>query len=152
MKTAIFCRVSSKEQEETGYSLPAQEKFLRDYADKQGLEVAKVFAVSESAAGKVQRKIFMEMVPYVRKHDIPTIIVETTDRLTRNFSDVPTIDLWLTENENHQVHLAKEGCILHEKSPSHEWVFWGKKKGKGGCFVCSSFSACYTKRKTEKKE
>ena len=127
MKTAIFCRVSSKEQEETGYSLPAQEKFLREYADKQGLEVAKVFAVSESAAGKVQRKIFIEMVAYVRKHTIPTIIVETTDRLTRNFSDVPTIDLWITENEEHQVHLAKEGCILHNSSRSHEWFMWRVK-------------------------
>ncbi|KKQ25556.1 MAG: Resolvase [Candidatus Roizmanbacteria bacterium GW2011_GWC2_37_13] len=127
MKTAIFCRVSSKEQEETGYSLPAQEKFLREYANKQGLEVAKVFAVSESAAGKVQRKIFIEMVAYVRKHDIPTIIVETTDRLTRNFSDVPTIDLWITENENHQVHLAKEGCVLHNSSRSHEWFMWRVK-------------------------
>ena len=127
MKTAIFCRVSSKEQEETGYSLPAQEKFLREYADKQGLEVAKVFAVSESAAGKVQRKIFIEMVAYVRKHTIPTIIVETTDRLTRNFSDVPTIDLWITENEEHQVHLAKEGCILNNSSRSHEWFMWRVK-------------------------
>jgi site-specific DNA recombinase len=127
MKTAIFCRVSSKEQEDTGYSLPAQEKFLRDYADKQGLEVAKVFAVSESAAGKVQRKIFIEMIAYIRKHNIPTIIVETTDRLTRNFADVPTIDLWITENEEHQVHLAKEGCILHNTSRSHEWFMWRVK-------------------------
>lgn len=127
MKTAIFCRVSSKEQEDTGYSLPAQEKFLRDYAEKQGLEVAKVFAISESAAGKTQRKVFIEMVAYVRKHDIPTIIVETTDRLTRNFADVPMIDLWITENETHQVHLAKEGCILHNTSRSHEWFMWRVK-------------------------
>jgi DNA invertase Pin-like site-specific DNA recombinase len=127
MKTAIFCRVSSKEQEDTGYSLPAQEKFLRDYAEKQGLEVAKVFAISESAAGKTQRKVFIEMIAYVRKHDIPTIIVETTDRLTRNFADVPMIDLWITENEAHQVHLAKEGCILHNSSRSHEWFMWRVK-------------------------
>ena len=127
MKTVIFCRVSSKEQEETGYSLPAQEKFLREYADKQGLDVVKVFAISESAAGKTQRKVFLEMVAHVRKNDIPAIVVETTDRLTRNFADVPTIDLWLTENENHQVHLAKEGCILHNSSRSHEWFMWRVK-------------------------
>ena len=127
MKTAIFCRVSSKEQEETGYSLPAQEKFLREYADKQGLEVAKVFAISESAAGKTQRKVFLEMVAYVRKYNIPTIIVETTDRLTRNFADVPTIDQWIMENNDHQIHLAKEACILHNSSRSHEWFMWRVK-------------------------
>lgn len=118
MKTVIFCRVSSKEQEETGYSLPAQEKFLREYADKQGLEVVKVFAISESAAGKVQRKTFNEMADFVRKNKIPAMIVETTDRLTRNFADVPTIDQWITESEEHQVHLAKEGCI--DPSP----IYW----------------------------
>ncbi len=127
MKTAIFCRISSKEQEETGYSLPAQEKFFREYADKQGLEVARVFAISESAAGKIQRKTLNEIVEFVRKKNICSIIVETTDRLTRNFSDVPTIDLWITESEEHQVHLAKEGCVLHNSSRSHEWFMWRVK-------------------------
>lgn len=127
MKSVIFCRVSSKEQEETGYSLPAQEKFLREYGEKQGLEIAKVFAISESAAGKTQRKVFQEMLGYVRKKNICAIIVETTDRLTRNFSDVPTIDLWITENEEHQIHLAKEACVLHNSSRSHEWFMWRVK-------------------------
>ena len=126
-KCVLFCRVSSKEQEETGYSLPAQEKFLGEYAEKQGLKVEKTFAISESAAGKVQRKTFIEMVAYVRKNDIPVIVVETTDRLTRNFTDVPTIDLWITESESHQVHLVKEGCVLHNSSRSHEWFMWRVK-------------------------
>ena len=127
MKTAIFCRVSSKEQEETGYSLPAQEKFLREYADKQGLVVAKVFAISESAAGKIQRKTFNQMIEYVRKKNICSIVVETTDRLTRNFSDVPIIDAWIMEDDEHQIHLAKEACILHNSSRSHEWFMWRVK-------------------------
>ena len=127
MKSVIFCRVSSKEQEETGYSLPAQEKFLRDYGEKQGLEVAKVFAISESAAGTIQRKTFNEMIAYVRKKKICAIIVETTDRLTRNFSDMPIIDQWLKEDEEHQVHLAKEACVLHNSSRSHEWFIWRVK-------------------------
>ncbi len=127
MKAVIFCRVSSKEQEETGYSLPAQEKFLREYADKQGLEVAKVFAISESAAGKIQRKTFIEMIEFVRKKSICSVVVETTDRLTRNFSDVPIIDAWIMENEEHQIHLAKEACVLHNSSRSHEWFMWRVK-------------------------
>lgn len=127
MKAVIFCRVSSKEQEETGYSLPAQEKYLREYAAKQGFEVVKVFAVSESASGKVQRKIFNEMVDYIRKNDVPIVIVETTDRLTRNFADVPMIDKWVLEDETHQIHLAKESCVLHKDSKSHEWFMWRVK-------------------------
>lgn len=97
MKSVLFCRVSSKEQEETGYSLPAQEKYLRDYAGKNDLTVVKVFAVSESASGKVQRKVFNEMMDYLKKNNISDIVVESTDRLLRNFADVPKIDKWILE-------------------------------------------------------
>jgi len=127
MKSVIYCRVSSKEQEETGYSLPAQEKFLRDYAEKNGFTVVKVFAVSESAGGKVRRKIFNEMMDYIRKNSISVVVVETTDRLTRNFADVPLIDAWVLEDERNQIHLAKEGCILNKNSKSHEWFMWRVK-------------------------
>ncbi len=127
MKAVLFCRVSSKEQEETGYSLPAQEKYLRDYAGRNNFTIEKVFAVSESASGSVQRKVFNEMAAYIRKFKISVVIVETTDRLTRNFADVPTIDKWVLENDNNQIHLAKEGCILHKNSKSHEWFMWRVK-------------------------
>ncbi|MCB9801665.1 MAG: recombinase family protein [Pseudomonadales bacterium] len=124
MKSVIFCRVSSKEQEETGYSLPAQEKFLREYGDKQGLEVKKVFAISESAAGKSQRKVFEEMITYVRKQNICAIIVETTDRLTRNFSDVPTIDQWITETKPPD-SLSQRSLCPAQLLLFHEWFMAG---------------------------
>lgn len=127
MKAVLYARVSSREQEEAGYSLPAQEKFLRDYAQKNNFNVAKVFAVSESAGGKVRRKIFAEMMDYIKKNKISIVIVETTDRLIRNFADVPIIDTWVLENETYQIHLAKEGCILHKNSKSHEWFMWRVK-------------------------
>jgi DNA invertase Pin-like site-specific DNA recombinase len=126
-KCVLFCRVSSREQEETGYSLPAQEKFLREYAMKNGFIVIKAFAVSESASGRVSRKIFNEMIRYVNRKRISILIVETTDRLTRNFADVPMIDNWVLGNENHQIHLAKEGCVLEKNSRSHEWFMWRVK-------------------------
>ncbi len=126
-KAVIYCRVSSREQELEGYSLPAQTKFLKEYAEKNSFKVVKVFAVSESAMGKVRRKIFNEMIDYVRKNNISVIIVETTDRLTRNFADVPIIDKWILENENNQIHLAKEGCVLNKNSKSHEWFMWRVK-------------------------
>lgn len=125
----IFARVSSKEQEETGYSLPAQEKFLQEYARRNdvNLIVKKIFQISESASGTIDRKIFKEMLGYVRKNEISAIIVETTDRLTRNFGDVPLIDEWIMESENHHIHLAKEGCVLNKNSKSHEWFMWRVK-------------------------
>ena len=61
-KATIYCRVSSKEQEDTGYSLDAQEKLLKEYADKKGVEVIKIFRITESASGKQIRKTFNEMI------------------------------------------------------------------------------------------
>ena len=77
-KAVIYCRVSSKEQEETGYSLPAQEKFLKEYAKNNGFIIVKVFSISESASGKYQRKIFNEMMDYVKKNNIKVIMIMDT--------------------------------------------------------------------------
>ena len=51
----IYARVSSKEQETGGYSLPAQLDFLKEYAKSKGLEVVKVFTESMTAkeAGRI---------------------------------------------------------------------------------------------------
>jgi site-specific DNA recombinase len=123
--SAIYARVSSKEQEETGYSLPAQEKFLTEYAENKGFSVTKIFAISESASGKRQREVFTEMMAYVSKQDIKIIICEKVDRLTRNFKDAVMIDGWLEEDEERQVHLVKDSLVLHKNSRSQEKLNWG---------------------------
>lgn len=127
LKAVGYCRVSSKEQEESGYSLPAQEKLVKEYADKMGFDLVRIFSVSESASGKIQRKIFKEMMHFVKIHRIPGIIVETTDRLTRNFKDCLDIDDWINLNEENQVHLVKEGSVLHKNANSTDWFMWRVK-------------------------
>ena len=125
-KAVLLCRVSSKEQEETGYSLPAQEKLLNDYCSKKDIGLAyKPFSISESASGRKQREIFNQMLSYVEKHDIKTIICEKADRLTRNFKDMVMIDDWLEKDEARQVHLVKDTLILHKNSHSQEKLNWG---------------------------
>ena len=124
-ESVIYARVSSKEQEETGYSLPSQEKFLGEYAAKKGLSVAKAFSISESASGKRQREVFTEMMGYVNKQRIKIIICEKVDRLTRNFKDAVMIDEWLEEDEGRQVHLVKDSLVLHKNSRSQEKLNWG---------------------------
>lgn len=125
MKTILFARVSSREQEETGYSLPSQEKLLKGYAEKKSFKIAKRFSISESASGKSQREIFNEMMQYVKKNNIKIIICEKVDRLTRNFKDAVIIDGWLEKDEERQVHLVKDSLILHKNSRSQEKLNWG---------------------------
>ena len=127
MKAVLFARVSSKEQEETGYSLPAQEKLLKEYATRKGFKIAKVFSVSESASGKHRRRVFNEMLNYVRKNNIRIIICEKVDRLTRNLRDGVKINEWMNEDPEREIHLVKEGCVLTKDSKSHEKFIWNIK-------------------------
>lgn len=123
-KAVIYCRVSSKEQEETGYSLPAQEKLLTDYATRKNIEIAKVFSVAESASGAKQRKIFAEMMEYIEKHDIPVLLCEKVDRLTRNLKEAVTANDWIEVDPKRQIHFVKQNLVIHLGSKSDEKFRW----------------------------
>jgi len=127
MSCVIFCRVSSREQEETGYSLAAQEKLLKEYANKKEFEVLKIFKVSESASGKQVRKLFNELFAYATKNKIEVICCEKIDRLTRNLKDAALIQEWLEEEKNREVHFVKENSIINQNTRAHENLVWDMK-------------------------
>jgi len=127
MKSILFCRVSSKEQEDTGYSLPAQEKLLNEYSGQKNFTVDKVFSISESASGKKKRQAFNEMLKYVKKNNIKIIICEKIDRLTRNLKDAVEINDWINGDPEREVHFVKEGVILNKDSKSNEKFIWNIK-------------------------
>lgn len=123
-KCVIYCRVSSKEQEETGYSLPAQEKLLIEYANRKDFEVVKVFAVAESASGAKQRKIFGEMMEYMKNKGISILLCEKVDRLTRNLKEAVVANDWLEADIERQLHFVKQNLIIHKNAKSDEKFRW----------------------------
>ena len=126
-KCVIYARVSSKEQEETGYSLPAQLDLLRKYAEKNGFKVCKEFSIAESATSQSGRKTFQAMLTYTNQKKIHTIICEKIDRLTRTPKDAGVIDDWVRSTETRTVHFAKEGFILSKQTKAHENLVWNMK-------------------------
>ena len=126
-KAIIYCRVSSKEQEETGYSLDAQEKLLVDYAKAKGFTVEKIYRISESASSDKQRKIFSEMMGFLKRRGNNSLLCEKTDRLTRTRRDAVIIDDWVKENTDRCVHFVKENFILDKNSRANEKFIWGIK-------------------------
>ena len=124
-RAIIFCRVSSRDQENSGYSLPAQRKLLEEYANKKNFKVIKVFSPSESANEKKQRETFKEMFRYVKQNNISIIICEKADRLTRGFKSMVIVDEWISENEQREVHLVKDSLILGKNARSQEKLNWG---------------------------
>lgn len=127
IKAIIYARVSSKEQEETGYSLDAQEKLLRGYAQTNNFAIEKIFKVSESASGKQIRKTFEEALTFAEKNNIDVILCEKIDRLTRNLKDAAAIDNWVKENQKGAVHFVKENFILNQQTKSHDNLVWDMK-------------------------
>ena len=81
----LYSRVSSKDQEKEGFSIPAQLKLLRGYAETKQFIIVQEFVDVETAkqAGRIG---FGEMITFLKKHS-PTcriLLVEKTDRLYRN--------------------------------------------------------------------
>ncbi len=119
----IYARVSSKEQEEEGYSIPAQLKLLREYAVENDIEIAQEYTDVETAKAQ-GRTAFGEMID--RLSALPEggriILVEKTDRLYRNLRDYVTID----ELEA-TIHFVREGTVMSPDSHSSERFMHGIK-------------------------
>ncbi len=117
MKAVLYVRVSSKEQEQEGYSIPAQKKLLMEYARKQGLEIVETFEEAETAK-KAGRRQFKKMLQFLEESsDVRGVLVEKTDRLYRNFKDYTLLDV---EERGLRIHLVKEGEVFSSNSPSHQ--------------------------------
>ena len=122
--TVILARVSSKAQEDEGYSLDSQLKLLQNYCDSKGLQVVKTFKIAETASKEQSRKVFHEMLAYIAKEPIYHLAVEKTDRFTRNFRDAVAIDDWLENDENRRLHAVKESILLHKNAKSDVKFMW----------------------------
>ncbi len=118
----IYARVSSKDQEREGFSIPAELDLLRRYALDRDLRVVSEFVDVETAKA-AGRASFGEMVSFIKKYRVRLLLlVEKTDGLYRNLRD------WVTVDElDVEVHLVKENVVLSQESRSHEKVMHGIK-------------------------
>jgi DNA invertase Pin-like site-specific DNA recombinase len=113
IEALIYARVSSKEQEQEGFSIPAQLKLLRDYASKNDFGIVEEFVDAETAKA-TGRTRFGEMLKFLRtSKNCRTVLVEKTDRLYRNLKDYTIL-----EELDVEIHLVKEGQILSKESKS----------------------------------
>ena len=123
-KAVIYARVSSREQEETGYSLPAQVRMLEEYAARKDIEIVRVFSVAESASGGKQRKVFAEMMVHLVKERISHVLCEKVDRLTRNLTEAVVVNSWIEGDPTRYVHFVKTNLVLSKSAKSDEKFRW----------------------------
>src|SRR5689334_20231747 len=79
VQVVLYARVSSKDQEKEGFSIPAQLRLLREYAASRGFVIAHEFTDIETAR-ESGRTNFAEMLTYLKKRCrlCRTILVEKT--------------------------------------------------------------------------
>lgn len=116
----IYARVSSKEQEQEGYSIPAQLDFLMEYAKSKNLKVIKIFQESMSAkdSGRIE---FNKMLDFAKKQRYGChVIIEKNDRSLRNEDDEALLIRLAVREGVIDLHLPKDHLVLNRDSTPHE--------------------------------
>jgi DNA invertase Pin-like site-specific DNA recombinase len=115
----LYARVSSREQEREGYSIPAQRKGLGEYARTNKFHVEREFIDVESAKNP-GRKEFGKMLHLLETDSAcRVVLVEKTDRLYRNRTDALAFET-LIEKRGVEIHLVKEGRVIGKESRSQD--------------------------------
>ena len=86
MRCGLYLRVSTREQAQKKTSVEAQERALREYAEKNDIEVIEVF-VDGSSGTKIDRPEFQRMLSCARSGMFDVILVWKYDRFARNLID-----------------------------------------------------------------
>ncbi len=122
MKAILLARVSSKEQEE-GQSIPAQERRLKEYAERKGLTVDKIHKITESST-KDTRKEFQKILDYLGKsRETIALVADTVDRIQRGFKESVILDDFRREGKV-EIHFMRENLVLNLKSNSADLMRW----------------------------
>lgn len=121
-RAVVLARVSSKEQEE-GHSIEAQKHRLLQYCQRRGLEVIRVFEITESST-RGDRAKFMEMIAFAKAQRQPVAIVaDKVDRVQRSFKEYPLLDALIQEGRI-ELHFNTENYVIHKGSMSQERLMW----------------------------
>jgi len=91
-KALIYCRVSTEEQAQEGYSLETQEKYCREFAKNNGYKVVGVYHDKGKSGTTLDRPALKDLLSKVQEDkSFGAVIVQETDRLARNTKDHLTI-------------------------------------------------------------
>ncbi len=120
----LMARVSSKQQMDKGYSIPAQMKKLRKYAGEKSLSILQTFEIDETASKSHARIQFSKLMDVLESAKDTgqkyALLVEKSDRLTRNMSDAEDLDE-LCEADFLEIHFVDEHRVWDKNFNCHDW-------------------------------
>jgi len=122
-KYFVYIRKSTDEEDRQVLSLEAQETELMEYAQKERLNVFRVFRESKTAK-EPGRPVFNDMLSRVEQGEVNGLICWHPDRLARNSIDGGRI-----------IHLVDNGSIMYLKCPT----FWFEATPQGKFMLSIAF-------------
>lgn len=87
LRVGIYCRVSTQEQADEGYSLGEQEARLRAYCDARSWIVSDVYVDGGFSGGNTKRPALQKLINDTKKKKIDLVLVYKLDRLSRSQKD-----------------------------------------------------------------
>ncbi len=127
----IYCRVSTKEQEEKGLSLDAQESLLKGWAKDNNFLSVETFRVHESAT-KSDRKGLRGMFKYCDENSIKNVLVEKTDRLNRNDPEIEALIESYRKKHGFKFFFIKDNEVLDGDLGASRKLLYSVKKAVDG--------------------
>ncbi len=93
-RLAALARVSSREQEQEGYSLDVQVAAFEEYARRTGGDLVKVVSVPESAKRSSARTAFRDLIAYAKdpKNRVNKLLFHRVDRACRSQQDLAKLE------------------------------------------------------------
>lgn len=107
-RAAIYCRVSTKEQADEGFSIDEQERLLRELCEKEGYDIVDVYSDRGVSAKNISgRPEFKRLLDDVVNNQVDILLAWKLTRISRNLKDVLDI-VELLEKYNVQVRFLSE--------------------------------------------
>jgi len=91
MKAVAYIRLSQDDSTNPSNSPLNQEKIIKDYAERQGDVIIKVYSDINRSGGDIERPAFKEMLLDAKDKTFEVIFVKDWSRLTRDIADLRNI-------------------------------------------------------------
>lgn len=98
-RVAGYVRVSTKEQQEHGYSIAEQTARLKSYCKAMGWKVVKIYTDGGYSGATTDRPALTDLIEASQRHLIDAVVVYKLDRLSRSQKDTLTLIEGFLEND-----------------------------------------------------
>ncbi len=118
MNKAIgYIRISTKDQ--SNFSLSAQEKYIRDFCERQGYDLLNVYKDDGISAKNFDRPDWKDLERFVKTnhHGVSIVVVAKYDRFSRNVSEALQMIEMLENRYKIRIISVMEPIGLHPHSP-----------------------------------